>query len=197
MLNPDTTWHIQYNPWKHHLNWITWHIRRAREDAFFRNAVISIVSGLNNNYIDIYTGTYNPKDITLKIENLIAQEEQKANFESYLFNAGHYKLVTLEDASVWVLQQGNREEPSIHIHPAKLTPHSVRIYGTLLKTAIILALLDKNNQPDLAEINRVRTTYLHLSPLKSNYSIARIKETIAFLEENMPSCTDSPINSAL
>lgn len=186
MFDVNTTWHTQYNPWKHHMNWLTWQIRRAKEDTFLRDAAISIVSGFNNNYIDIYTGIYRPEEITLKIENLIKQEIQQTAFTKPLFDTTLYKLITLEDASVWVLQQGNNEEPSIHIHPAKYTPHSVRIYGTLLKTAILLILLDKSKQPDLEEINRVRTTYLRLSPLKGSYSIARIKETVALLEENMP-----------
>ncbi|HEX2937206.1 MAG TPA: hypothetical protein VHO72_17755 [Bacteroidales bacterium] len=195
MFDANTTWHIQYNPWKHHMNWLTWQIRRAREDTFLRDAAISIISGFNNNYIDIYTGIYSPEQIILRIENLIKQEIQQTAFVKPLFDTTPYKLITLEDESVWVLQQGNHEEPWIHIHPAKFTPHSVRIYGTLLKTAILLMLLDHNKQPELAEINRVRTTYLRLSPLKNSYSIERIKETVTLLEMNMPCDNENAINS--
>jgi hypothetical protein len=58
----------------------------------------------------------------------------------------------------------------LHIHPAKYSPFTIRVRGTTLKTVVALKTktkLQPNKNPDLKEINSVRSEKLGLSPIKT------------------------------
>ncbi len=183
MLSTDHIGVVQFNPWKHHMNWLISHVIRAREDVSVRNEMIPIVAGFNNNYIDLYTGVYSPPEIINRIATRIKSEFQQSSIIIPFAESVSYKLVTLDDSSVWVLRKSNSNQSGIHLHPAKFTPHSIRIYGALLKVALLLVIYNKDSQTDIREINSFRTDYLSLSPLKPSYSITKIEKTVAFLEK--------------
>ena len=52
-----------------------------------------------------------------------------------------YKLINLDDESVWVIREGKQDKRYIHFHPARNSPNAIRIHGNSWKTAIVLNIL--------------------------------------------------------
>lgn len=161
---------ITFNTHKHHFrfllrqieNWknIDWNLA---EPEFF---------SIGENLLDFYTG-----DLT--VENICAEcilffknknISDKIDFTKWLYPL-EYRKIKLSDSSEWIIKEGKDPNHYIHIHPAKKSPHTIRVRAATLKTVLAIMvkseiILEQMNE-NLLTVNKIRTEYLHLSPVKS------------------------------
>ena len=94
------------------------------------------------------------------------------SFKSYrelLEQRDHYHTLVLSDHSGWVLRMGKVEEKFIHLHPARNSPHTIRITACAMKTAVAMIYEAKNRAThgyELDVVNAMRDRYLGLPPVK-------------------------------
>lgn len=127
---------------------------------------------IGNNLLDFYTGTMTVDEVCTGINHfLIAQNILNSDdFEKWLYPIGYRKII-LHDSSEWIIKMGNDPAKYVHIHPAKFSPHTIRVRANTLKTAIALTMKGHKILPDMHQnlqmINLIRTRFLQLSPVKS------------------------------
>jgi hypothetical protein len=189
MIEFTVPYPFRFNPSKHHLNWICEEIYQSIKtpgNSNIRDEFLHNIQSMNSNQIDIYTGSLLPLEIIEEIKHKTEHTalQTKLNFKLWL-NKQEFKLVEIKDTSVWVLREGHNDNNYIHIHPARTKPHSIRIHGNSLKTAILHILLYQNKPLTLMDINYIRSTYLDLSPVKNLETCERIRNTISFLNQNI------------
>ena len=160
---------ILFNLWKHHAGYVTSQLKQAKKMGWEYFA--QEVKAIGNNQMDVYLGRLSPAKIGKEILEIL-QEKQVYSPEAYqgwIMQTPHsYRLLTLEDQSVWTLLWSGATERYIHIHPARYSPHTLRVRGTVLKTVIMSCAYAavENKQPDLSLINQVRKEVLDLSPVQ-------------------------------
>jgi hypothetical protein len=181
---------FRFSHWKHHLNWVCSeleYLKNNAENEVARDLFFTSVEILNSNYIDIYTGSLSPNEILESIEIELNGKEllNKTAYSNWVGTDG-YKVLKLKDGSEWILREGISEEYYIHIHPARFTPHSIRLHGNSYKTALILYVLyERPWEFDLSVINPIRLKYLKLSPLKRIDKEDKISIAIKVIETGM------------
>jgi len=127
---------------------------------------------IGENLLDFYTGDLTVDEICnqcihfFRIRNI-------SNRDSFLnwLHPYEYRKIKLDDTSEWVVKEGNDSERYIHIHPAKNSPHTIRVRAATLKTVITLMINTAEISAQMTEnvitVNQIRTRYLQLSPVKS------------------------------
>jgi len=161
---------ITFNACKHHFGFLKQQIEEWKKTDW--HVVEKELLCIGENLLDFYTGRLSVENIynecleyfrARNINNLQA-------FEKWLGTEG-YKKAELSDFSQWVIKQGVNKKRYIHIHPAKYSEHTLRIRAVTLKTVCVLQILSvpvqENMNENLQQVNRIRKTYLHLSPVKS------------------------------
>ncbi|MBN1925244.1 MAG: hydantoinase B/oxoprolinase family protein [Prolixibacteraceae bacterium] len=179
---------ICFNPWKHHLDFVRQHIVKAiinPDDQHLRNNIIENICPVNSNYVDLYTGQFQPVEIIGHIEAKL-NDLSVSNREQYIEWLGkhEYRKISLPDGSAWVLREGNETDQYIHLHPARTGPHLLRIQGNWWKTAVIIKLFhpdEPNPEPEL--VNQARKEILNISPVrKDRYDRERLKKIMDYLK---------------
>jgi hypothetical protein len=128
---------------------------------------------IGDSQMDLYYGKYSPTELSDQIINSIKREKisSENHYQAWLKNEGKdYKLVELKDKSIWTLRLGETRERYVHIHPARYSPHTIRVKATVLKTVILILCLDgfgELKEIDTESVNIIRKKYLNESPLKS------------------------------
>ncbi|MCU0706178.1 MAG: hypothetical protein MUF18_19615 [Fimbriiglobus sp.] len=161
---------VLFNTWKHHAGWVRERIATAaseREIDLKQLAKAVVVAGTK--LMDLYTGQLPPWELA---ERILAQLRDHGHLEQQPFTAwvakAGFRVVELpDDASRWVLRVGDGER-HIHLHTARYSPHSIRVPGISLKTAIVasaLALVRGQMLADLETVNNGRRDYLNLPPM--------------------------------
>jgi len=125
---------------------------------------------IGNSQMDLYLGDLDPVAIDSQI---IAQLQQRGiaaptHYAEWLASNGHYQLLQLDDHSEWVLRWGEIDQQRVHLHPARYSPLSVRVRAPVLRSAYAIMVWQGwygGDLFDLQLINRVRTAWLHLSPI--------------------------------
>jgi hypothetical protein len=178
---------FSYNPWKHHLSWLRFHLHQAIHNSGkldLMNEFIENIKSINSNYVDIYTGQLSPENLIHAIDEELKKLmiNNRKKFSSWL-GKHEYRIITLTDQSVWVLREGLDDELYIHIHPARNAPNIARIHGNSWKTILIIkAIYPTLTEPDKIIINEVRKSYLQLSPIKTINSSPRLMKAIGLLQ---------------
>ena len=161
---------ITFNAHKHHFRFLLQRIEIWKTLEW--KQVEQEITGIGENLIDLYTG-----DLT--IENICTEFIQyfrklKINDKTSLtdwLRPLEYRKIELNDSSLWVIKEGNDPDRFIHIHPAKQSPHTIRVRAATLKTVIALMVCTGNISDgmtkNLQTVNQIRKTNLHLSPIKS------------------------------
>jgi hypothetical protein len=175
----------RFNPWKHHLRWVCRQLDELHKtnDAGLWDEVLSYMKTINSNHADVYTGNLSPYEI---VQNVVRELDtlkitDKLHFIEWLGKM-NFRLIRLTDSSVWVIREGKGDERYIHFHPARNSPHAVRIHGNSWKTAIALKLMDPSRSDfSLSEINKVRKNYLNLSPIKDTDGSVRLQAAFELL----------------
>ncbi len=161
---------VTYNPYKHHYKFLLEAVKDWSRMSWEEIAPNMLLIG--NNLIDFYLGELTVKEVA---NQTIAYFERagikgKSEFLEWL-DPPHWKKIVLSDASEWLIKQGNDEKRFIHIHPAKFSPHTIRVRAVTLKTVLALEIEQIKIQAvatqNLVHVNRVRSEFLNLSPVKS------------------------------
>lgn len=170
---------IQFNPWKHHLGFVSGEILRAATATEERKKeILKIVKSINANFVDVYTGQYSP----LQLQELVARELGNRNIFSLQdltqwLGVKGFQLLSLNDQSIWVIRKSEYKEALVHIHPSRTPPLAFRIHGNAWKTALLMAMEQPEylkGLPTLREINNFRKEHLNLSPVKGNENLQRL-----------------------
>lgn len=161
---------ITFNPYKHHLKFLKEEINGWKNISWERveNKIVCI----GGNLLDFYLGQLSVEEICRECL-IYFQNEKVADKEDLLhwLKPAKHKKIQFSDKSLWLIKEGIDPERFIHIHPAKYSPHSIRVRATTLKTVIALQVRSFSIEPELKEklqfVNQVRTKFLKLSPIKS------------------------------
>jgi hypothetical protein len=161
---------ITFNAHKHHFRFL------FQQTEIWKNlewkAVEQELLAIGENLIDLYTGDLTVEDICTEISNFfnISNINDKISFTDWLQQM-EYRKIELSDSSYWVVKEGKDNERFIHIHPAKHSPHSIRVRASTLKTVVALMVYNRDKLQRMSEnlqtVNHIRTEYLKLSPIKS------------------------------
>lgn len=163
---------VLFHPLKHHLQWIRSLIEeRALQGGSVMPPVATQLLTVGNSQMDLYTGTLGPAAIAGEVIGYLAEHDllEPARYQAWLAQSAGYRLVQLPDASRWVLRWGEVEGCHVHIHPARYSPHSVRVKASTLKTGILVSIWERlHSRPAvLDEINVLRRDWLMLPPIRS------------------------------
>ena len=83
-----------------------------------------------------------------------------------------YQKISIDDGSVWTMLKGISDNYYIHIHPARFSPHTIRVKANPWKSAIaslIYAHLNEKNACDSFVINESRKIYAGLEPVHEKF----------------------------
>jgi hypothetical protein len=161
---------ITFNPYKHHFRFLLQRIGIWKNMEW--KQVKEELAGIGENLLDFYTGDLTVEKICeeciyfYKTKNIT----DKISFINWLYPL-KYKKIELRDSSEWVIKEGKDTERFIHIHPAKQSPHTIRVRASTLKTVLAIMITNENISPEMNEnlrtVNQIRTANLQLSPIKS------------------------------
>ncbi|MBW8688297.1 hypothetical protein [Chitinophaga rhizophila] len=177
-MNADN---ILFNALKHHRGFILRQLAGLTPAALPDRLKI-----LGNSQMDIY---YGQLDVPAIGEETIAFLRAagvagEADYLAWLALQGGYAQFTLSDTSCWILLPGVEPGRYIHLHPARYSPHSLRVKAAILKTALAcLAVLPAGTLPDLAALNHIRVSMLDLSPVKGLDQCEHLWKVMAMLRE--------------
>ncbi len=168
---------ILFNTLKHHKQAVYDLIsqRNFEEIPFYK---------IGTSQMDFYIGKLSI--VTIEQEVLATLQERKLididTFSNWLAANDAYQTICLSDTSRWVLRMGDTEASYIHIHPARYSPHTIRVKAGQLKT--VIAMLHKGyedfDQIDLNELNNLRRQ-IELSPVKSIDSCNSIRDLFSIM----------------
>jgi len=178
---------VLFNAWKHHAGWVRSRIADAAaggESELRALAEEVIVTGTK--LMDFYTGVLTPWAVAERVLDQLRQAgrlDQPA-FAEWVANADGYRVVEVpDDGSRWVLRLGDGER-YVHLHTARYSPHSLRVPGITLKTAIManaVALTRGSAVDDLETVNHVRREYLRLPPMAKLTDTGGLGEVLRLL----------------
>ena len=165
---------VLLNCWKHHLGFIKEQIKTIRfgESKSLDDIKQNLLT-IGESQMDLYMGELSPAEIGRQVIDCLNESGIFSfnDYKTWIAKEGReYKLVTLNDDSIWTLRMGADKERYIHIHPARNTFNTIRVKATTLKTTIILLCWIKvygGLYSDLEIINKVRKDFLSEPPLKN------------------------------
>lgn len=169
-MHPKIPVPVTFNPHKHHFGFLTDQIERWKNKEWQRVANEMSVTGTN--LLDLYLGKLSVENICEESIDCCNKEKisRPEEFRKWL-KPLNYRKIELSDLSVWIIKEGINDERYFHIHPAKDSPHSIRMRGTTLKTVLALKIFEETLSSvgisDLKKVNHIRKNYLQLSPVKS------------------------------
>jgi len=127
--------------------------------------------------MDLYHGPLSPREIAdaVMAELVSARRETPGEFRKWVEAVGGYRVIEFpEDTSRWVLRAGDGER-FVHVHPARYSPHTVRVRAPVLATAVLAlayAGLHGGDPASRPVVNAVRREYLGLPPVGRDPSSA-------------------------
>lgn len=161
---------VTFNALKHHFRFL------LREIEHWKNIdwkqVEPEILLMGENLLDFYTGLLSVEDIVSECLQYFTRIKaiEKPAFTEWLFQC-EYRKIILGDSSEWIIKLGNSSEMYIHIHPAKQSPHTLRVRASTLKTVVMLMIknvsISAHMSENLKTVNNIRVEYLQLSPIKS------------------------------
>lgn len=133
--------------------------------------------------MDLYYGPLSVQQICTETTLILQDADlwEKQNFQSWLNTNSGFRALTLSDDSTWVLRWGEDPKRHIHVHPARYSSTTMRIKAGTLMTAIGIAIYCKKNPGpaiDRTALNRIRSIYLKLSPVKSGQLNERLLQLL-------------------
>lgn len=176
-MNADN---ILFNALKHHRGFI----RRQLADVTVQT-LQERLKVLGNSQMDIYYGGLDLPDIFREVTDQLTARglSDETGYLQYLKDSGGYVEITLSDSSRWILLHGIEPGRYVHLHPARYSPHSIRVKATVLKTALAcMVILPEGTRPDLSVLNHIRQTVLELSPVKDLEQCEHLWKVMKMLE---------------
>ncbi len=182
---------IQFNLWKHHLNYIKEQIRNSA--SLGESALIDIkheILKIGASQMDLYLGDLSPYTISREIINMLTglKINNRILYEKWISSGvKFYRSLILSDNSKWILRQGNDDKKYIHIHPARRSSFCIRVKAVTLKTAILVSVLSniQNSIPEnLLLINSIRKEFLEEPPIKSLSTAGSLVKLIQLIKKS-------------
>lgn len=163
---------VLFNAWKHHAGWVREQIASAAaggEDGVTQLAEAVVVCGTK--LMDFYLGELTPWQLgerALTYLQTIGKPDFPA-FNTWLqAQDGYAPFDIADDGSKWILRAGDEADRYVHLHPGRYSPHTVRVPGLSLKTAIMTLAFAKWTGADplaVGTVNEARKRYLDLPPM--------------------------------
>ena len=158
---------ILFNALKHHKEYIKTVILDHKTDL---GNLHKLLLTLGNSQMDLYVGILSVDQIKEEIIDIIRYLglDEYELYCNWLEEGNGYQQLKLSDTSVWVFRLGNERNKFVHIHPARYSPHTIRVKANTLKTAIYLKVKGIENLQDIEidSLNLLRKE-LDLSSIKS------------------------------
>ncbi|KAF0234973.1 MAG: hypothetical protein FD181_3601 [Prolixibacteraceae bacterium] len=161
---------VTFNPHKHHFQFLLQRIG-VWTDMEWENVEHEFL-GIGENLLDFYTGDLTVEKICAECAQFFKSRNinDKITFSNWLLPL-EYRKIVISDSSEWVIKKGKHPERFIHIHPAKKSPHTIRVRAATLKTVLTLMVCNIAISPQMNDnlliVNKIRTAYLQFSPIKS------------------------------
>lgn len=159
-----------FNGWKHHAGFLCFMIQtwaQRPEDRF--PLLAAKLKMLGESLFDMYTGPLEPSEIANELIRIL-QAYNAYNRDDYFrwidSSPQSFWQISISDGSDWTLRKNeNPSEYYIHIHPSRYSKNSRRIKANQLRTALATLIMAsmRDQQPDIALMNRVRNDFLGLS----------------------------------
>jgi hypothetical protein len=178
---------FQFNPLKHHREYIRHFTsdRSAEENNIDIKILVKELKHVGTSVMDIYTGLLSPREICSEVLSFLKSEglEEVENFSDWTGKSfNDYRIIALSDTSQWTLKYHNDKNRYIHLFPARLSPHSLRVKANTLKSAILYCIIIGKDYISRNDLNRARVL-LGLSPVKDPEEAEAITEMIEMLRE--------------
>ncbi|MCB9637906.1 MAG: hypothetical protein H6728_14340 [Myxococcales bacterium] len=172
LILPEIPRPLLLNSQKHHIetSWglIQQTVERGEEGM---DVLAKALIPLGQGFMDFYHGALSLAEVCSLLLALLKQEQadRSETYRAWVAQEGSYRTVTLEaDESIWVFFPSDGEERFAHLHPARYSPHTIRVRANTLKTvisAIAYAKIHSSQPRDIDVVNAVRTRWMGLSPL--------------------------------
>ena len=161
---------ITFNPQKHHFAFLKKQLQQWKK-MDWQDIQPEFLS-MGSNLLDFYYGKLSVEIICRECLAFLQKNQltEKDIFFNWLGDL-EYRKMELSDHSLWVVKKGVDTLRFVHIHPAKQSPHTLRVRATTLKTVLALQIhnipIQKEIKKNLEIVNEIRVKYLQLSPVKS------------------------------
>lgn len=175
---------VIFNTLKHHTGAIAEFVNNTQVNNLSHSLKL-----LGNSQMDLYYGAL---PVNALIEEVLQQLsvlniDIPERYYHWLLQKDNHQLLTLSDTSVWVLLKGLDDQQYIHIHPARYSPHTLRVTANVLKTVVACGVCIKANEIngiDTEAVNYVRKKYLTLSVIRNineSESITRVANLLGYV----------------
>lgn len=181
---------VLFNAWKHHAGWVREQIAIAAADGdegLKRLGEAVVVCGTK--LMDFYFGDLTPwqlGDRALEHLRAVGKSDFPA-FRDWLdAQDGYAAFDVRDDGSKWILRAGDEADRYVHLHPARYSPHTVRVPGLTLKTGIVALAFAKQtgaNPHAVGTVNEARKRFLGLPPVASLDPATGIGEFLRLLDK--------------
>jgi hypothetical protein len=163
---------VLLNCWKHHAGFIKYKIQEYRNIpgdnlGSLRGELLRIGESL----MDLYLGELSPGEIAGAVITELNKQgiTGRTGYQFWLKAEGSdYRIILLKDNSKWTLRLGEKPERYVHLHPSRYSERTIRVRSASLKSAILYKVLNRvSSESNLDHVNRIRSDFLELPPLKS------------------------------
>lgn len=161
---------VTFNTYKHHFKFLLNQIQIWQNQEW--KQVDTKLIGIGENLLDFYIGELTVENICDECIHFFKSLNvtDKVAFTKWLYPL-EYRKIALSDTSEWIIKEGNNPNLFVHIHPAKHSPQTVRVRASTLKTVLAVMIksgsISEQMSENLQTVNKIRTEYLRLSPVKS------------------------------
>ncbi len=172
---------ILFHYFKHHLTYIkAW----MQNNSSLNPGAITAIKTLGNSQLDMYSGQLSVNNILEEVSSHLQAGGINDIIEYRQWIDDGFRLCTLSDGAGFTLRFINHEKFA-HIHPARHTPHALRIKANALKSMICYMLLTNNNEPiNIKLLNEIRQQYLQLSPVAAYSEINEMEKVFRLLQND-------------
>lgn len=189
MFSPQLPEPILFHPFKHHMGFIVDYIQGSK--SISSHQLRQDLLTLGTSQLDLYFGPLDSTQIASETVAYLSKHTllSPQAFRLYLQSSGSdYRCITLSDNTDWVLRWGVVENRYVHLHPARYASHTLRVKAAALKTAIATTIVSAQLHlpaTDINTINKVRTAWLGLSPVKWVNEQEGIGKFLRLLQEQL------------
>jgi hypothetical protein len=172
---------FQFNTLKHHLTSIRDYINSAATAS--NTDFLKDIKHIGGSVMDIYSGELTVSTIIREMEAHLIDKGVFAR-EMFIKWVGEkltdYRLLELNDGSVWTVKSSARINRFVHIFPSRYSPHTFRVKANTLKSAILYIICAGKDYVTEGDLNKAREM-VGLSPVKEISETEAISEMIEIL----------------
>lgn len=177
---------VLFSPFKHHLEFIKEFINfNIDKPGLNVQTLTRDLRHLGTSVMDIYRGSLSVRHICNEVLDFL-EAKNLINKEIYSSWSGTkddiFRIITLTDSSEWTLKYHESLLRYVHVFPARNSPHTFRVKGNTLKSAVIYNIIIGKDMVTGDDLNKVRPL-LGLSPVKNPIDTKAILEMIEILRE--------------